>query len=305
MSVQDATATPVINLRGDAAFRFLGCPTQVRARAETTNGAFGLVEHWEVPPGFASPYHTHHREDESFYIVQGEVAFVIDGQWQRVGPGAFVFGPREIPHGFKVVGDLPAQMLLQATPGGFEQFVIELGQPLTDPMTPPDIPRLIETATRYGIDILGPLPEEPETSGKGHHEAHPGGDLKTLNRRWIAAFNERDWETEGALRGQDFRAILSGAPAPLDNAAWSGFLHAFVTAFPDSIIQIVDCIAEGATVVTRWRLNGTHRSEFQGIPATGRTVQFDGIEFNRVRDGKFVEHVSQFDLAGLMRQLSA
>src|SRR5215472_7070218 len=65
--------------------------------------------------------------------------------------GAFVFGPREIPHGFKVVGDQPAQMLLQDTPGGFEQFVIELGQPLSDPIAPPNIPLLIETAARYGI----------------------------------------------------------------------------------------------------------------------------------------------------------
>lgn len=305
MSVQEAMAKPAINLKGDAAFRFLGSPTQVRAKADMTNGAFGLVEHWEIPPGFASPYHTHSREDESFYILQGEVAFVIDGKWRRVGPGAFVFGPREIPHGFKIVGDQPAQMLLQATPGGFEQFVIELGQPLTDPMAPPDIPRMIETAARYGIDILGPLPEEPETSGNGHREAQEGGDPKTLNRRWIAAFNERDWETERAVRSNDFRAILSGAPAPLDNDAWSGFLKGFVTAFPDSVIEVEDCIAEGHTVVTRWSLNGTHRSEFQGIPATGRAVQFNGIEFNRVRDGKFVEHVSQFDLAGLMRQLSA
>ena len=304
MSVQDSIATPAINLKGDAAFRFLGLPTQVRASAQTTNGAFGLAEHWEMPPGFASPYHTHHREDESFYILQGQIAFVIDGKWQRVGPGGFVFGPREIPHGFKVVGDEPAQMLLQATPGGFEQFVIELGQPLTDPIAPPDIPKLIEAAARYGIDILGPLPEEPESSANSHREAE-AGDLKSLNRRWIAAFNERNWETERAVRSDDFRAILSGAPAPLDNEAWSGFLKGFVTAFPDSVIEIEDCIAEGHTVVTRWSLRGTHRSEFQGIPATGQAVQFNGIEFNRVRDGKLVEHVSQFDLAGLMRQLNA
>jgi steroid delta-isomerase-like uncharacterized protein len=305
MSVQDSMATPAINFKGDKVFRFLGLPTQVRATAEMTNGAFGLVENREMPPGFASPYHTHHREDESFYIIEGEVAFVIDGKWQHAGPGTFVFGPREIPHGFKVAGDRPAQMLLQTTPGGFEQFVIELGQPLTDPVAPPDFPRLMETASRYGIDILGPLPEEPETSGNGHREAHAGGDPKALNRRWIEAFNERDWETERAVRGNGFRAILSGAPVPLDNGAWSDFLHAFVTAFPDSTIQVEDCIAEGDTVVTRWSLNGTHQGEFQGIPATGRAVQFNGIEFNRVRDGKFVEHASQFDLAGLMRQLSA
>jgi Predicted ester cyclase len=305
MSVQDALATPAINFRGDAAFRFLGLPTQVRATSAMTNGAFGLVEHWEMPPGFASPYHTHHREDESFFIVRGEVAFIIDGKWRRVGPGAFVFGPAKIPHGFKVVGDQPAQMLLQATPGGFEQFVVELGQSLSDPIAPPDLPRMIEAAARFGIDILGPLPEEPETSRNGHHEAHSGSDPKDLNRRWIAAFNERDWETERTFRDNGFRAILSGAPAPLDNDAWAGFLKGFVAAFPDSVIEVEDCIAERDTVVTRWSLTGTHGGEFQGIPATGRTVQFVGIEFNRVRDGKLVEHVSQFDLAGLMRQLSA
>jgi steroid delta-isomerase-like uncharacterized protein len=309
MSVQDAMAAPAVNFEGDAVFRFLGLPTQVRATAEMTNGAFGLVENREMPPGFTSPYHTHHREDESFYIVKGDVAFVIDGKWQRVGPGTFVFGPREIPHGFKVVGDKPAQMLFQATPGGFERFVIELGQPLTDPVAPPDIPRLIETAARYGIDILGPLPEEPpaepETSADGRRDAHAGEDPKALNRRWLAAFNERDWDTERAVRSDDFRAILSGATAPLDNEGWSGFMNAFVTAFPDSTIQVEDCIAEDNAVVTRWILKGTHRGEFQGIPATGRAVEFNGLEYNRVRDGKIVEHVSQFDLAGLMRQLAA
>src|SRR6202000_2055120 len=100
--------------------------------------------------------------------------------------------------------------------GGFEQFVTELGQPLTDPMAPPDIPKLIETAARYGVDILGPLPDEPEMSN-GQRAAQAGGDLKSLNRRWIAAFNERDWETARAARSDVFPAILPDAPAPLDN----------------------------------------------------------------------------------------
>lgn len=161
MKTEEAMATPTMNLRGDGAFRFLGVPTQVRAAAETTKGAFGLVEHWEMSPGFASPYHTHHREDESYYILQGEVAFVIGGNWQRVGPGTFVYGPREVAHGFKAVGDKPVQMLIQATPAGFEQFVMELAQPLGDPIMAPDITKLVETASRYGIDIHGPLPAEP------------------------------------------------------------------------------------------------------------------------------------------------
>jgi quercetin dioxygenase-like cupin family protein len=161
MDAPDAMVTSSINFREDGAFRFLGVPTQIRASAEATKGAFALVEQWEMLPGFASPYHTHHREDESFYILQGEVAFVLNGNWQRVGPGAFVFGPRNIPHGFKAVGDKPVHMLLLTTPGGFEDFVMELAQPLADPIAPPDIPKLIETAARHGIEIHGPLPEEP------------------------------------------------------------------------------------------------------------------------------------------------
>lgn len=300
MSAQEMMAMTAANRRGDAAFRFLGVPTQMRATAETTNGAFGLVEHWEIPPGFASPYHMHHREDEQFYVLEGEMAFVCDGRWVKGGPGTYIFGPRELAHGFKVVGDRPARMLLQCTPGGFERFVERLGAPLAEAVRPPDMAKLVATAAEFGIDILGPLPEEPaEIASLG-----PGdGDLKGLNRQWIEAFNERDWKTERAVRSEDFRAVLSGMSEALGNEAWSGFMQAFTTAFPDSKIQIEDCAAEGDRVVTRWVLTGTHREGFQGIPASGKMVRVNGIEFNRVVDGKFVEHASQFDLTGLMRQI--
>lgn len=145
----------------NGAFRFLGLPSRIHASSKSTNGAFGLVENWSIPPGFASPYHVHHREDESFYLIEGEAAFVLDGAWKRVGAGAFVFGPREIPHGFKIVGGAPARMLILCTPGGFEDFVLEMAQPLDDPPAPPDMQKLIAAAARAGIDILGPLPEEP------------------------------------------------------------------------------------------------------------------------------------------------
>jgi mannose-6-phosphate isomerase-like protein (cupin superfamily) len=95
---------PYRNTRDDLPFQFLGVPTLLRATADTTNGAFGLIEHPMLPPGFASPYHVHHREDESFYMLQGRVAFVCDGKWLTAGPGDFVFGPKNIPHGFKVTG---------------------------------------------------------------------------------------------------------------------------------------------------------------------------------------------------------
>ena len=305
MTTVDMKATTYVNTREDSAFRFLGLPTVMRSTAETTNGAFGLLEHLSMPPGFASPYHTHHREDEAFYVLAGELAFVSDGKWQRVGPGAYVFGPREVPHGFKVVGNTPASMLLLNAPGGFEKFVLELSEPLSAPMTPPDMAKLMATAAKFGIDILGPLPEEPvEGLTPGGARSSPA-DLKALNHRWIQAFNERDWETERAVRGDDFRAILSGAPETLDNIAWSGFMQHFCTAFPDAQITIEACVSEGDAVVSRWTLAGTHRAAFQGIAATGRSVRFNGLEFNRVVDGRFVEHVSQFDLVSLLAKIGA
>ena len=83
------THVPYMNTRQDAAFRFLGLPTLMRSTAESTNGTFGLMEHWDMPVGFASPYHTHRREDESFYVLEGEIAFLCDGKWLRASTGAF------------------------------------------------------------------------------------------------------------------------------------------------------------------------------------------------------------------------
>jgi quercetin dioxygenase-like cupin family protein len=154
-------AEPFLNTRNDEASRFLGLPTLVRSTGETTNGGMGLIEHWDMPPGWETPYHTHHREDEAFYVLEGEVAFVCAGKWLKGTAGAFVFGPREIAHGFKVIGNVPARMLILNTPPGFENFVLALIQPASAPPSPPDMQKLVETAARFGIEIHGPLPQTP------------------------------------------------------------------------------------------------------------------------------------------------
>jgi len=150
-----STIQPYSNTIDAPPLYFLGLPTILRATGPTTNGAFGLVEN-VMPPGFASPYHTHQLEDEAFYVLEGEMAFVCDGQWTQAKAGTFVFGPRNIPHGFKVLGDKPARLLLLCAPGGFEQFVVEMSEPAP---APPDMAKLMAVAAKYKIDIHGPLPE--------------------------------------------------------------------------------------------------------------------------------------------------
>jgi steroid delta-isomerase-like uncharacterized protein len=254
-----------------------------------------------MPVGFSSPYHTHTREDESFYVLDGEMAFVVDGEWHRAKAGSFVFGPRNLAHGFKVLGNRPARMLLLASPGGFERFVLELAEPLGTPAGPPDMAKVMEAAARFGMEVHGPLPEEPaDFLAEG-----ASSDAKTQTHRWITAFNTRDWETERAMRTEDFKATLSGSPEPLNNEEWSGFLQGFAAAFPDSLITVEEYVAERDTVVARWTLTGTHQGGFQGIPATGRAVTFMGIEINHMKDGRCASHVAQFDLMNLMRQIGA
>jgi mannose-6-phosphate isomerase-like protein (cupin superfamily) len=154
-------AKPFSNSSDSPRFTFLGVPTIMRATGDATGGLLMVVEHTSMPPGFGSPYHTHHNEDEAFYILEGQVAFVCAGEWVLAGPGSFVYGPREIPHGFQVVGAVNARMLLMGLPGGFDKFVMELATPVDVPPSPPDLGHLVAVAAKYGIDIHGPLPEMP------------------------------------------------------------------------------------------------------------------------------------------------
>lgn len=130
-------------------------------------------------------------------------------------------------------------------------------------------------------------------------------DPKSLNERWIQAFNERDWQTEGACRTADYRAHVSGAPGPLDSAGWEAFMRAFTTAFPDARITVDGAVSEGDTVASRWTITGTHRGDFQGVPPTGRPITMPGVDFSRVVDGRIAEHWAQFDALGVMQQIGA
>jgi quercetin dioxygenase-like cupin family protein len=141
---------------------FLGTLAIFKATGETTRGAYGLIDS-VIPAGFESPYHVHHAEDESFYITEGQVTFICDGKKLTAGPGAYVFGPRDVPHGFRVEGTTPARMLFLTTPGGgFENFMLEMSEPATHiglpQPSPPDMGKLMSLAAKYKIDILGPLP---------------------------------------------------------------------------------------------------------------------------------------------------
>jgi quercetin dioxygenase-like cupin family protein len=144
---------------GEALWAF-GFLATVKASSETTDGRVAVIEHLG-PRGAGSPLHVHRREDEWFYILEGEVTFWVGGQVVNAPAGSFVYGPRDVPHTFTVASE-QARFLLVAEPAGFDGFFRAAAVPaerLEIPPPPgeaPDIARLTALAAEYGIDILGP-----------------------------------------------------------------------------------------------------------------------------------------------------
>lgn len=129
--------------------------------ASLTDGAFSLAEQL-LPRGSAPPVHRHTREDEAWIVLEGEVAFFLDGEQHVAGAGTYVFGPRGREHTF-LVRSATARMATLLLPGACEQFFHSTGHPadaLTlPPPTPPDLAALQEGMERFGIEMVGPPPQ--------------------------------------------------------------------------------------------------------------------------------------------------
>ena len=118
-------------------------------------------------------------------------------------------------------------------------------------------------------------------------------------------FNERDDAGEADVRGPDYVAHASASlePAPLDSEAWARFLAGFVEGFPDLRLTVEDTVGDGVLVAQRIHFEGTHTGEFQGLPPTHTKVSFNGLELNRLVDGRVAEHWFQLDALTLLQQL--
>jgi quercetin dioxygenase-like cupin family protein len=129
----------------------------VKASAAATAGSVGVL-HVRATLGCRSPLHQHGSEDESWYVLAGELRFWLGDVEHRAGAGDFVFGPRGVPHRFQVESD-ESEFLIVVTPGGFEGFVRDTGWPATRrdepyPTLPQHTPDEIEAAIRtYGLSF--------------------------------------------------------------------------------------------------------------------------------------------------------
>lgn len=141
--------------------RFLSFTARILGNGRDTGGLHAVQ--LDLPPGEASPWHVHHEEDEWFYVVAGELEVLVGDQRVRAGAGDLAFGPRDVPHGFRIISRTPARVLLLTVGGRFSDFIAENSEPILDGVSDepqaPDFEKLAASARRYGQEILGPLPD--------------------------------------------------------------------------------------------------------------------------------------------------
>lgn len=144
---------------GEARWWF-GALAEIKATAADTGGLMSIVEVTE-PPGAEAPLHVHHRDDEGFWILEGDVTFEVGGTTIEAGAGDYVFGPRDIPHRF-TVGPRGCRMLFVLVPGGFEDLIRATSEPAQDRTLPPpaaaptpeEVERLKAIVRELGYELL-------------------------------------------------------------------------------------------------------------------------------------------------------
>ena len=150
-------------LRGEGrSLWVLGELITFKTTSERTGGAYSLFEVTTQPGGGVLP-HVQHREDESFYVLEGEYEFLEDEGTTRAGAGSLIYVPRGNLHAHKNVGTTTGRLLVSQTPGGLhERFIEEVGEPATEKSRPPiaegwqGVGRIVKIAAEYGIEIPPP-----------------------------------------------------------------------------------------------------------------------------------------------------
>jgi quercetin dioxygenase-like cupin family protein len=145
---------------GEARWWFGGLAV-IKATAAETGGQVSIVEVTE-PPGLEAPLHVHHRDDEGFWVLEGDVTFEVGDTTIEASTGDYVFGPRDIPHRF-TVGDAGCRMLFILVPGGIEEIIRATSEPapsrtlpppLEEEPTPEEIDRFKAIAKEHGYELL-------------------------------------------------------------------------------------------------------------------------------------------------------
>lgn len=143
----------------------LGALMTFKALTSETNGKVWALEGF-ADKHMAVPLHAHAREDEMWFVLEGEIAFILGDETRVGGPGTFVYIPRGVAHTFQIKSDT-ARWFGVGIDGTLDQWFFETGEPaqaLTlppPPAAPPDeraINAIVASLKAYGTDTLGSPP---------------------------------------------------------------------------------------------------------------------------------------------------
>ena len=139
----------------------------IKAGPDETGNAFSQLV-MDEPRGSGTPIHTHHNEDETFYVLEGQVTMFSGDERIDLEAGDYFFVPRGVVHAYLVRSER-ARMLVTISPSGTEQLFVSLGVPATGSEPPteavmPPMPELVRLFAQYGTEILGPPPSLDDLS---------------------------------------------------------------------------------------------------------------------------------------------
>lgn len=162
MKEDDQLAASIVDAQQGRPLWHLGALLIFKALGAETNQQFWALEGL-ADQHMAVPLHTHSREDEIWYVIDGEIAFTVGTETHIGGPGTFVYIPRFVPHTFQIRSQI-ARWFGIGIPAGLDQWFFETGEPaqaLTlppPPISPPDVDVIVASLRAYGTETLGPPP---------------------------------------------------------------------------------------------------------------------------------------------------
>ena len=140
--------------RLSTALDVLGEPCLVKLAGSDTDETVAVV-HLTAPKLSGPPLHRHEREDEWFYVIDGEITWEIDGKRFSGGAGASAFAPRGTAHAYQNFNDQTAHVLVMVTPAGLERFFEDVTIMNKD-LAQPDFQKVEKLMQDYGMELLGP-----------------------------------------------------------------------------------------------------------------------------------------------------
>ncbi|MEZ5364594.1 MAG: cupin domain-containing protein [Bryobacterales bacterium] len=142
------------DFRGREPLDVLGEPCLIKLSGADTRDAVSVV-HLTFPKLAGPPLHRHSREDEWFYVLDGEIIWEVDGQRFTGCAGASAFAPRGTAHTYQNFHDQPAHLLVMVSPAGLDRFFEEVTA-LNKGLSQPDFARVQQLMEDYGMELLGP-----------------------------------------------------------------------------------------------------------------------------------------------------